>query len=215
MKIIELDSSTVIDQAIQSANTEQKLIILGNPQNMEDFQGVINDPSKDVNAILQEASNIDPQQWFEQQGYEDGIVDEWPDYLEFPNDPTQLDFSIHKETLTGKLLANLVGVQITTTHSYQAFAHLNFGGWNDCPNPEIHCAIWKMWEEKYGAKVIAIGVDTVEAYIQSPPKTPEQANELAAQQYMYCTDIVEQGCESVEVLAAGLLNNNQWFFWWD
>jgi hypothetical protein len=32
---------------------------------------------------------------------------------------------------------------------------------------------------------------------------------------MYCEDIVIQGTQTVENLAAGLLGNNLWYFWWD
>ncbi|WP_414650247.1 DUF4253 domain-containing protein, partial [Duganella sp.] len=34
-------------------------------------------------------------------------------------------------------------------------------------------------------------------------------------QYLYCADIVDQGTESIEALAATLLNARVWYFWWD
>lgn len=33
--------------------------------------------------------------------------------------------------------------------------------------------------------------------------------------YALCADIVDQGTESIEALAAQLLVSNSWFFWWD
>jgi hypothetical protein len=38
---------------------------------------------------------------------------------------------------------------------------------------------------------------------------------LAQAQYVYCPDIVDQGVESIEALAATLLGDPRWFFWWD
>ena len=48
-----------------------------------------------------------------------------------------------------------------------------------------------------------------------PVGTQEQAIELALEQYAYCPDIVLQGTETVERLAAEILVAQYWFFWWD
>ncbi len=37
----------------------------------------------------------------------------------------------------------------------------------------------------------------------------------AREQYAWCPDIVDQGCESVGVLADTLAQSTVWFFWWD
>ena len=39
--------------------------------------------------------------------------------------------------------------------------------------------------------------------------------DLAWEQYLYCQDIVVQGCETIANLAATLLNSPFWYFWWD
>jgi hypothetical protein len=38
---------------------------------------------------------------------------------------------------------------------------------------------------------------------------------IALQQFAYCPDIVLQGTETIDRLAAGLLEARYWFFWWD
>lgn len=50
---------------------------------------------------------------------------------------------------------------------------------------------------------------------QSFSKILQKAIELAKQQYEFCIDIVEQGRETIDALAIGLCQCNQWFFWWD
>jgi len=73
----------------------------------------------------------------------------------------------------------------------------------------------KAWSQDFGAELVGMNGDTVEMYAKHPPSTRSEAIKLAEQQFLYCEDIVLQGTETIEVLAAGLLGNNIWFFWWD
>ncbi len=38
---------------------------------------------------------------------------------------------------------------------------------------------------------------------------------LAREQFLFCSDIVHQGTERLEVLPTALLDADTWFFWWD
>jgi hypothetical protein len=51
--------------------------------------------------------------------------------------------------------------------------------------------------------------------VANPPTTKEDALKLAEEQFVYCEDIVTQGTETIENLAAGLINAKKWYFWWD
>jgi Domain of unknown function (DUF4253) len=57
--------------------------------------------------------------------------------------------------------------------------------------------------------------DTIELAVERPIQTREDALAVAHEQYVYCADIVQQGTETIEGLAAALLNAPEWFFWWD
>jgi hypothetical protein len=57
--------------------------------------------------------------------------------------------------------------------------------------------------------------DTFELHVSRPPSSREAAMELAEEQYGFCSDIVDQGVESLEALAATLFDGHIWFFWWD
>src|SRR5262249_54328128 len=94
-------------------------------------------------------------------------------------------------------------------------AILNFGGWNECPDASVHVTMMKRWSEKCGAEVVGMNGDVVEMYAAQPPTTRDEALKLANEQFLYCNDIVIQGTQTIEALAAGLLGNNLWFFWWD
>jgi hypothetical protein len=104
---------------------------------------------------------------------------------------------------------------LPTTNSWEAPAYLYYGGWNECPNPEEHVAMFKHWHEKYGAEVFALAGDVVELYVARPVTTPKAADELVKEQFVYCTDIVHQGTNTLHGLAKEVLQSSGWFFWWD
>jgi hypothetical protein len=92
---------------------------------------------------------------------------------------------------------------------------LRGGGWNDCPDAVVHTAFFRRWFERHGAVVTTFAFDIIEFTVARPPTTPEAAHELAYEQFVYCPDIVDQGCETLGNLAHGLCGSPNWFFWWD
>jgi hypothetical protein len=73
----------------------------------------------------------------------------------------------------------------------------------------------KHWLEAFGAELVGMNGDTVEMFAKRPPSTRQEALELAEEQFLYCEDIVTQGTQTIEALAAGLCGSNIWYFWWD
>jgi hypothetical protein len=104
---------------------------------------------------------------------------------------------------------------VPTTTPWEVPAFLRMGGWNSCPDAAVHCAIHRYWQSQFGAVIVAATADVVEMDVSRPPGTREAAMELAKQQYNYCSDIVDQGTETLSLLAASLLNGAAWYFWWD
>jgi hypothetical protein len=60
-----------------------------------------------------------------------------------------------------------------------------------------------------------IAGDVVEMAVARPPRTRDEAIALAKEQYAYSPDIVDQGTETIDVLAAEIIGQPRWFFWWD
>jgi hypothetical protein len=79
----------------------------------------------------------------------------------------------------------------------------------------VHVALLKQWQEVYGAEVVVVLPDLLELQVLHPPATRAAAFELAWEQYLYCPDCVIQGTQTLNNLAASLLNAPIWFFWWD
>ena len=94
-------------------------------------------------------------------------------------------------------------------------AHLAWGGWNECPAPELHVVAWRSWRERYGAELVGLSIDTLNLRVAHRPQSRDEALQLAREQFIYCTDIVEQGVGSLGHLAAYLMADNWWYFWWD
>jgi hypothetical protein len=81
--------------------------------------------------------------------------------------------------------------------------------------PEVHGAFFRYWGETYGAEPVVIARDVIEMTVARPPLTRDAALALAREQYAYAADIVDQGTETIDALAAEIIGQPRWFFWWD
>lgn len=94
-------------------------------------------------------------------------------------------------------------------------AYLHWGGWNDCPAPEYHVAALRSWRDRYGVELVGLSSDTLNLTAKHTPKARDEALALAREQYVYCNDLIDQGLQTYSALAAALMANDWWFFWWD
>jgi hypothetical protein len=134
----------------------------------------------------------------------------------WPDDPKpSIVFTIPYNMSTRKAHPQVAMALLPTTRSWEVFAHLKFGAWNECPAPAEHVAIAERWNRLYGAEVVGVTHDVVEMNVARPPADRDAALALAREHYIYCTDIVEQGTGTLAKLAASLLNGKAWYFWWD
>lgn len=122
---------------------------------------------------------------------------------------------LHKDVVSGKIKPEVYLGLATIEEPWHLPAILKYGAWNECPEPEVHCALHRHWQEQYGAEITGMSSDVIECKVTNPPEDREAAMALAWEQYWYCADIVDQGCDSVAHLAATLLNSPYWYFWWD
>lgn len=110
----------------------------------------------------------------------------------------------------------LILAQIPVKHPWEVFAWLPFGGWNECPGTADLMAAAKYWFERYGAAPAAMTHDELE-FVLPAPVSKEKAMELAAEQYGFCPDVIDQGPEDATIgkLADTLRQSRKWYFWWD
>jgi hypothetical protein len=78
-------------------------------------------------------------------------------------------------------------------------------------------AVLRSWEDRFGARVVEIGFDTINLAVAAPPVSPEQAELVAAEHFAFCPDNIAQGMSgTVRAYAANeVLGKESWSFWWD
>ncbi|WP_354644122.1 DUF4253 domain-containing protein [Kitasatospora camelliae] len=93
-------------------------------------------------------------------------------------------------------------------------------GWTGQVNlhtdPAPYTAVLRRWEDRYGARLIALTDDTLHLSVAAPPRTPEHALALAAEHFAFCPDGILQGSGTLAAYAAeAVLDQPSWCFWWD
>ncbi len=77
-------------------------------------------------------------------------------------------------------------------------------------------AVLRSWENRFGARLLAIGPGaTVRLLVQRPPRTLEAAEKIAAEHSAFCSECADQGLTTVREIAPVLVDAPIWTFWWD
>ncbi|QNP70961.1 DUF4253 domain-containing protein [Streptomyces roseirectus] len=77
------------------------------------------------------------------------------------------------------------------------------------------CAVLRSWEDRFGARVVALGFATLAVSVAAPPTTQSEAEAIAAEHYAFCPDNIAQGPGTIEAYAKELIDAHAWHFWWD
>jgi hypothetical protein len=187
-------------------------------ERVESFEAFVDELPEKYQAELRAAMKMDPPDFdalaaaVDQSGMHCfGGKSALPSWPAEPKPRPRLKFHTTSECKGKPIAMTLVRLK----KSYELPAYLNFGGWNDCPEPALQVAVLREWREKYNAIPICMTGDVLEFMLSKPPQTQEQAMQLAAEQWIFCDDIVGQGTQSVQSLAISLWQSKTWFFWWD
>jgi hypothetical protein len=129
-------------------------------------------------------------------------------------DAPQYAYAVHTWTGPEPLPAVCIAL-LPVDNAWESPLPLCFGGWNECPEPMVQAATFRQWQEDYGAVPVALTYDTAELFVSEPVRDRDSALQLAYEYYLYCGDSVWQGFPTLEQLAAALINEQHWFFWWD
>ena len=98
-------------------------------------------------------------------------------------------------------------------------------GWTCFDDPAyedgIRNAVWigailRSWENRFGARLLAIGPGAeIRLLVQRPPRTMEAAEKMAAEHSAFCTECAGQGLRTLREIAPALVGAPVWTFWWD
>ncbi|TDD82963.1 DUF4253 domain-containing protein [Actinomadura darangshiensis] len=76
-------------------------------------------------------------------------------------------------------------------------------------------AVLRSWEERFGARVVGLGFNTLELSVAAPPVTTRHAVHVAAEHWAFCPDILFQGPGTLAGYAEEIRAKTNWSFWWD
>ncbi|MEV7192308.1 DUF4253 domain-containing protein [Streptomyces sp. NPDC093510] len=78
-------------------------------------------------------------------------------------------------------------------------------------------AVVRDWEHRFGARVVAVGCDTLHLSVAAPPMGTGDALLVAAEHFAFCPDNVWQGSPpyTLAAYAERIVGMNSWDFWWD
>jgi hypothetical protein len=76
-------------------------------------------------------------------------------------------------------------------------------------------AVVRSWEDRFGARVVGMGFNTLDLSVAAPPVTEEHALYVAAEHWAFCPDSIVQGPGTLADYADQIRGQNAWSFWWD
>jgi hypothetical protein len=76
-------------------------------------------------------------------------------------------------------------------------------------------AVIRGWEDRFGARVVGIGFDTLDLSIAAPPMTFRHALHVAAEHATFCPEAIVQGPGSLEGHAEQIRGARAWSFHWE
>ncbi|MEU3460458.1 DUF4253 domain-containing protein [Streptomyces sp. NPDC006733] len=93
-------------------------------------------------------------------------------------------------------------------------------GWNGPLNYDgdtaTFAAVVRDWENRFGARVVSVGLATPHLSVAAPPARHEDALLVAAEHFAFCPDTIWQGSYStLAAYAESLFDAKCWEFWWD
>jgi len=214
-----VDAVRILDELRkQYPSTGSYPFMIGDEKDLELLEETAEFESQVAAEIVGSSLEIDVDAWLverrkEAEWYEFdevGTIGEWPREL-----PDRGSLTIHTDIRTGKCKPKVLLGLARVDASWHLPATLKWGSWNSCPQPQLHCAFHRHWQEQLGAEITGMSHDVIECVVAHPPTNQTAAMNLAREQYWYCPDIVEQGCGSISKLGATLMNSRYWYFWWD
>lgn len=190
-------------------------VIMGSRDDVRFIEDAMADSGASLQEILGKADRFDADAWMRSmaEAEPERFAAPWGEWPQGTVEPS--DLALHMDVPGSRPKPHVIIGLVPTPNPWEVPAHLRYGGWGECPQPEVHVALHRRWHARFGATIACMSGDVIECVVERPPATRDEAYALAREQFAYCPDIVDQGMETVERLAATLLDGRTWFFWWD
>jgi len=150
--------------------------------------------------------------------------EEWPDAPAWPGLSPVLPPVVPAEEgaaeFADDLLAFSPGMHLGLVQVERGADVLARLGWMGAVNydahPQVLSGVLRSWEERFSARLVGLGFDTVYLSVSAPPTDPAQALPVAAEHLGFCYDaIMQDGPGDLAEYAADLVDRGGWRFWFD
>jgi hypothetical protein len=91
------------------------------------------------------------------------------------------------------------------------------GNWN-IPGHLEAAAVVRSWEDRFGARLLEVGMDSFKVLVERPPTTLAEAESIAIEHALFADEVTcagREGMRQVSDIAPRLLKSPIWGFWWD
>lgn len=92
-------------------------------------------------------------------------------------------------------------------------AFIHAGGWNCCPEAAVMVSALRSWRDRFGAELVGFSHDVMNLRVSRPPCSRDEALALAREHELFCSDVLID--VTLAELAARLIADDWWHFWWD
>ncbi len=139
---------------------------------------------------------------------------EWPG----PADPirAELDPDACADALAEQLVGE--GFRLGLAAAARGADALTVTGWSGAANFTDDTgrisAVLRSWEDRFGARLVAVGFDTVRLSVAAAPPSPVQALRVAAEHAAFCPDLIVAGAGSLTAYATAITGAATWHFRW-
>jgi hypothetical protein len=137
------------------------------------------------------------------------MIGEWPESL--VGDSFKITAAY--DVVSGQAWPHVHIAMIPTRDPAEVPAYLRAGGWNDMPESAALVAALRAWRQRYGAELVALAYDSMDIRVERTLSSRDEAIELAQEHFLFCPDALNE--MTLRELAAHLIENDRWFFWWD
>ncbi|MFJ9776793.1 DUF4253 domain-containing protein [Kitasatospora sp. NPDC101157] len=122
------------------------------------------------------------------------------------------------DALARQLLGSRPGLRIGLVRAdggAQALAACGWNGTNGHGDSGAIAAVLRSWQERFGARLVQAGADSLYLSVAAPPRRLEEALLVAAEHAAFCPDNLFRSDQGLAGYAEELVDEGCWSFWWD
>ena len=223
MRFFTVPGDQAFEKAISSVGQKTRYLFCGHPDDKQIFlTEAFEDGRRSAVEILSEVEAVTSNHLlenaktqasyisFDEQFTFNDFVGHWESVRRYESSYSNA-IAVPSDARSGKPIEQALMAEIRVEHPWEVLAHFQYRIWYESWKLKHHCAIWRYWYETYDAHVICVTPEYLEAVVYKPPRTRENAVELAWEHFYYCSDMVDV----IAKTAVLLLNSDSWSFWWD